>query len=213
MLLGARQFFERRGAPTPPLPYDAEVESLESTGTQYMLTGISPVVGDILTIETDVQYSSGISSDTWLTGFWNNSSSSCLIGTYQNQIYFTYNRDSNNAKTSQGLYDRHRIRFNVPGGIYIDDTLLSSTVANDTALTATFSSGGGMPVFCRRFGGDYGGFIKAKCWSFKIWVNHVLVRDYVPVRAGTVGYMYDRVSGTLFGNAGTGVFVIGPDKS
>ena len=26
MLLGARQFFERRGAPTPPLPYDAEVE-------------------------------------------------------------------------------------------------------------------------------------------------------------------------------------------
>ena len=42
MLLGARQFFERRGAPTPPLPYDAEVEYLESTGTQYIDTGIVP---------------------------------------------------------------------------------------------------------------------------------------------------------------------------
>ena len=40
MLLGARQFFERRGAPTPPLPYDAEVEYLESTGTQWISTGL-----------------------------------------------------------------------------------------------------------------------------------------------------------------------------
>lgn len=29
MLLGARQFFERIGAPTPPLPYDYEVEYIE----------------------------------------------------------------------------------------------------------------------------------------------------------------------------------------
>lgn len=31
--------------------------------------------------------------------------------------------------------------------------------------------------------------------------------------ANAVGYMYDRVSGELFGNAGTGAFVIGPDKT
>lgn len=45
----------------------------------------------------------------------------------------------------------------------------------------------------------------------KIWKNGVLVRDYIPVRKGTVGYMYDRVSGKLFGNAGTGDFVLGPE--
>ena len=43
-----------------------------------------------------------------------------------------------------------------------------------------------------------------------------LERDFIPVRVGSganaVGYMYDRVSGQLFGNAGTGAFVIGPDK-
>ena len=32
-----------------------------------------------------------------------------------------------------------------------------------------------------------------------------------PVRRGNVGYMYDRVSGKLFGNRGPGSFVLGPD--
>ena len=50
-----------------------------------------------------------------------------------------------------------------------------------------------------------------KCYYLKLWDNGVLVRDMVPVRVGQVGYMYDRVSNTLFGNAGTGDFVLGPD--
>lgn len=35
--------------------------------------------------------------------------------------------------------------------------------------------------------------------------------DWIPVRVGMVGYMYDRVSGQLFANAGTGNFILGPD--
>ena len=41
--------------------------------------------------------------------------------------------------------------------------------------------------------------------------NGVLLRDFIPVRVGQVGYMYDRVSGELFGNDGTGDFILGPD--
>ena len=41
--------------------------------------------------------------------------------------------------------------------------------------------------------------------------TQVLELDLIPVRIGTVGYMYDRVSGQLFGNAGTGNFILGPD--
>lgn len=47
----------------------------------------------------------------------------------------------------------------------------------------------------------------------KIRENGVLLRDFIPVRVGDVGYLYDSVSGQLFGNAGTGSFVIGPDKT
>ncbi len=43
---GARQFFEKRGAPTPPLPYDAEVEYIERDFTkQWMVEGVSDYGG------------------------------------------------------------------------------------------------------------------------------------------------------------------------
>ena len=48
-------------------------------------------------------------------------------------------------------------------------------------------------------------------FGLKIVENSILVRDYIPVRKGTVGYLYDRVSGKLFGNAGTGAFAYGND--
>ena len=38
------------------------------------------------------------------------------------------------------------------------------------------------------------------------------MRDFVPVRIGEVGYMYDAVGGEVFGNAATsGYFLPGPD--
>jgi hypothetical protein len=55
--------------------------------------------------------------------------------------------------------------------------------------------------------------VAEKIGGFKIEKNGVLVCDFIPVRIGTEGAMYDRVSGQLFRNAGTGAFTIGPDKT
>ena len=53
------------------------------------------------------------------------------------------------------------------------------------------------------------------CYYFKlVTVEGETVLDLIPVRKDGVGYMYDRVSGRLYGNAaGTGAFIIGPDKT
>lgn len=49
-------------------------------------------------------------------------------------------------------------------------------------------------------------------YSGKIWdSSYALVRDFIPVRIDTTGYLYDNVSKQLFGNSGTGDFVLGPD--
>ena len=40
-----------------------------------------------------------------------------------------------------------------------------------------------------------------------------LVRDFIPVRIGQTGYLFDKVSRQLFGNSGTGNFILGPDKN
>ena len=47
-------------------------------------------------------------------------------------------------------------------------------------------------------------------WA-KIYSGGTLVRDFIPVRKNGVGYLYDKVSGTLFGNAGSGSFTYGND--
>lgn len=50
----------------------------------------------------------------------------------------------------------------------------------------------------------------AYCKIFDSTTNELFF-DLIPVRKGTTGYMYDKISGQLFGNAGTGSFVLGPD--
>lgn len=57
-----------------------------------------------------------------------------------------------------------------------------------------------------------GFYSSAAVYSAQLIINNTLVRDFIPVRVGNVGYMYDKVSGKLFGNAGTGEFILGPDK-
>jgi hypothetical protein len=59
------------------------------------------------------------------------------------------------------------------------------------------------------FQSNYSGGITI--YSCQIWDDATLVRDYIPVRLGTTGYMYDKVSGTMFGNDGTSSFDIGND--
>lgn len=50
-----------------------------------------------------------------------------------------------------------------------------------------------------------------RCYLFWIRKNGEYLRYMVPVRVGTTGYMYDGVSGRLFGSIGTDDFNIGAD--
>ena len=50
-----------------------------------------------------------------------------------------------------------------------------------------------------------------RCYSVVVRRSGNVIHDFIPVRIGTTGYMYDTISGELFGNAGTGDFTLGPD--
>lgn len=59
------------------------------------------------------------------------------------------------------------------------------------------------------FGGTY---VPARISSFRIWdVDGNLLRDMVPVRINSEGFMYDLANDVLYGNDGTGSFIVGPD--
>lgn len=207
---GARQFFERRGAPTPPLPYDAEVEYLESTGTQWLNTGI-PISGGGKIFNATASF----------------------VGS-SNRVYGAIQGFNNEWWTDTGLTPKSALSFDTTGNVFY--TVESCTVPGRkyaivdgvevaTGITTTSVTLSGLkyvlfaqvnasstPTSVQLFGK-----CKVKHFSIKS-PDGVLLIDFIPVRftnelGQSEGAMYDRVSGALFRNAGTGAFTIGPDKS
>ena len=75
-------------------------------------------------------------------------------------------------------------------------------------------------LFCQVLNGTIHGsrYFNGNLYSFSIKRNGKLAIEMIPVRftnenGVSEGAMYDRVSGQLFRNAGTGTFIIGPDKA
>ena len=206
MLLGARQFFERRGAPTPPLPYDAEVEYLEGTGTQWIDTGISGrngiltrVVGSLTDVDSvnrffrayysnRLQFSSGVSAAS-------------------NNYFVILNMSGSGNTSVQKDTDWHEFVIqSVSGDCWakIDGvTVLSGSTIVEAGVGIIHLFQASSTAYSR---------CKISAFSVRDTSTNELIIDLIPVRKNGVGYMYDRVSGQLLGNAGTGDFVLGPDK-
>jgi len=201
-------------APLRP-PYDSEVAWLESDGAQWLDTGI------YLDAATDVVEMSGVvlaATPARIFGARSDSASfniSCGITAAARMIV-----DFNN-----GNYDRYRAtaaansigEFTATAGrdlrsIVIGGATASSSVSNPDAFTTAGT--------CRVFdvAGDFltSNRFAGRVTSFKVWRNGVLIMDLQPVRFTnrqdvSEGGAFDRVSGRILGNAGTGAFGLGPD--
>lgn len=185
------------------LPYDAELEYLESTGTQWIDTGVA-FSDSSRTYKWDITAQSVNKSSgnyKWFCGYFSGYPHCC--GTYNDTT------DASRAFYPTGKYYANGVEISPPiaatdkkydvveniysvNGLGVSDTLTIFT-RRDTRY-GTVSASGPLRVY-----------------ACKLYDNGTLVRDFIPVRKGTVGYLYDRVSKRLFGNAGTGDFVLGPD--
>ena len=193
------------------LPYDAEIEYLESDGTQYINTGI---YADNETSVSMRARQTDVFNDNCFIGMDEGTSdtkSFCVEYFYTNTSRFglLLNFDSVTRLYQSGVVGNtnwHVISAS-KDNLIVDGNVYNTQFSPPSAFTAIY------PLFMYAFGRNGSPFIFSKVsMSYcKIFSNGVLVRDFIPVRVGTVGYMYDRVSGQLFGNMGTGDFVLGPD--
>lgn len=179
--------------------YDAQVEYLQSTGTQYIDTGI--VVADTDKIFADAMFLSK-SGDNMLFGASGNSGEGGIrVEIYSNSTYYVrFGSTSSVSASTSALNQRHNfeLRKNYFG------------VDGVQTRTPSYSS---MPsrslwVFSRN--NSVTGVVRVYGFEIKNVSNDDII-SLIPVRIGQVGYMYDRVSGHLFGNAGTGNFIVGSD--
>jgi hypothetical protein len=209
----ARQFFEKRGgAPTPPLPYDAEVEYLESTGTQWIDTGIKPNYDDVVRIELAVGTSSSLGRRFLFSDGNPNVAHYAEINGY-NKYGVNNSRVIPVSFTVGNLYKAYA---------EFSGTLakLGATINNsdyETSDTNYASPDWLYSLRLFRIDGTYAGS-GSRIGRLSIKINGDIVFNSRPVRftneqGVSEGAMYDRVSGQLFRNADTGAFTIGPDKS
>ena len=86
------------------------------------------------------------------------------------------------------------------------------TSHTQTATNNTFNTGVNIWLFCVNGDGiQRGKLAGVRFYTAKFYDGSTLVRDFIAVRKDGVGYLYDQVSGQLFGNAGSGSFTYGND--
>ena len=181
------------------IPYDAEIEYLEGTGTQWIDTLIHPTTG------YGFELYGGFTefNNNEFFGGGNNWDNGLGICTHEAKTYGVIVGTTEVCTLSAQNNVMHLFRVNSDGTVYVDNECKGQ-------------SGTQMPE------GNYTMYIfnhsstrairKAKIYYCKIFNSNGLVFDGIPVRVGQVGYMYDKISRQLFSNEGSGNFVLGPDK-
>lgn len=187
------------------------VEYLESTGTQYIDTGVQPT-NHSTTIKFQASTDTPAGYSGYVAGSFNDNNRRyypCVV--FQRSI-FSINSPSNiNLFTTPLNFDAHTVGFNVGanGNCFWDGTRvgsISGTLASPLNTLYLFANNNYGIVSAIMYGRIFSCEIKSNSTNAK-------VRSFAPIAIGTTGYMLDLVTGEYlqYGNKGTGNFVIGPD--
>ena len=183
-----------------PFEYQ-EVEWIESSGTQYIDTGVIckngfSVITDVMWISTAKQYGMGA---------WANS-----VGVYLLRPDVAYQATSQVTGFSATANQRYSLVYNMYTSkqeMYADGVLKGSS-------TNTFNLGRSMYLFASN-DASAGAYSLASIRLFKMQIYEndgaTLVRDYIPCyrKSDNEVGLYDRVNGTFYTNQGTGTFSMG----
>ena len=198
---GERMIAGRNSMMGGSLPYDAEVEYLESTGTQFIKTGI--LMDSDIDVDIDFSFRDKSSGGVFVLGVRK------VVNYYGYGKHIAITNDPKVGVVFGGAFvysindvsPDTRINLKTRGRkLFLNDVEqgeASGKVRDLNSEAFVFRANGSDSASCK---------IRIYGASFE---NR---RKFTPVRVGSIGYMYDKVTEKLFGNQGTGAFVVGPDK-
>lgn len=176
-------------------PYDALIEYLQGDGNAFVDLGVRGTRETLIS----VTFMPTITSNSDGVCGWRGDNTNSLSITSSNSVSQRFGSQS--KTTTFALNVQHELTIN-KSGVIIDGV---TTAWNQSAAFTT-------PSTLRLFMVNTSlSKFKGKIMSFIMSDNGVILFDMVPARVGQVGYMYDKISGQLFGNAGSGNFVLGND--
>lgn len=177
-------------------PYDSKIEYLGVNGTQWI--DIPITIDNSCTIIID-GYISQTNKDLFSLALSGNYQTTFQFNIETSSTYYRFFFTSPIRTNDDNIGVRHL--WQCSGSLYRDGTLIGSQ------SVAGYNPRDTLSVFNGTHGLPSGG----RLYSLKVEKAGQTLLDAIPVRVGTTGYMYDSVSGNLFGNAGTGDFILGSD--
>lgn len=197
------------GHAVPELPDGyTELEYIESSGTQYINTGIKINSSD--SVKMDIEITSKPSEQIFIFGSTTTGDGERYGVTYiPNRNYWRNVLGPNmyNFPTSLGAVGKRTIVKD--GGKCTIDGVIGDV------NSVEFTSSGDFTLFCQnRDNGEFRLFASMRLYFCQIYRNGSLIRSFIPCKnpENVVG-LYDKVSSQFFANAGSGVFVAGPEVS
>ena len=178
------------------------VKSITSTGSQYINTGIVP--GATTAVEMHFNTTNSVSKTTFF-GAGSYGSSNNYVFFPMDGVYYFRGSSTITVFHEQGIDAFVSVSTNAADNFYLN--LGGNTVTKTVALTYTGTNPIG--IFGTGTGGEKS---KLTVYSFRIWQDGALVRDFVPVRCSSVAGLYDLKNGKFYQNAAdTGEFAFGLD--
>ena len=228
MLIAARESFAV--ASRRRLPYDAEISYLESTGTQWIDTGLIGRDGydfEYRVLFTSVGSSANVVGGEYTDGSSSTAARSLYLGLVRTNGYLSYHYDGTSSPVEVQAVQANRVYSIVghmcSGSQYMEVDGVRGGVGT---LSDSFVAQRNIYLFAINFSPPTPGYLKL--YNCTISRNGETLRDMIPVRftnelGQSEGAMYDR-RGTggmnpdgsartdgLYRNRGAGAFTIGPD--
>ena len=194
-----------------------EVEYIESSGTQYINTGVIPTVdtgvkvrGHFTSIQKDKDNIILGASDQ--TGFANGKPYS--VDPWSDKVYFPFGGFAGDSTDTITITQTKNKQYE-----YTLNYMNSGKASVDTqqmALPARTSiTGNALYLFCLNGNGTSGYYAHFALEYLQITQGENVIHDYVPCyrKADNVAGLYDLVTGTFLANAGSGTFAVGNNSS
>lgn len=181
-----------------------ELEYIESTGTQYIDTGIavSPTIGyDTVFAFTATNHTTAETiiggrvalQDSMIGLMWNS----------QGYLQFNYGNVYYNSDFTYGSDETHYVSDGK--NLYVNDELLKT--ASDSEWGKLYD----LYLFAQNTAGSASQYAVGKMKYMKIYSSDILVRDFIPVLdSDGVACLFDKVTSTFFYSKGDSDFVGGP---
>ena len=195
------------GAAGARKPYKRRVAYLESTGTQWIDTGIVPSVETTLLFKYE-HIGMGDNAGAMICG------QTATHGTRANMFGVGPSQTNDRIYTFFGSYPVYKIPNRsgenlrlYRGGLWNADDDTQYLAPLSDAVVPSITTDRTLYLFAENYGGTLYRRGKTKLYYLKILNNGVLQRDFIPVIDwNNRPAMYDKVSGQMFYNQGTGEF-------